>query len=537
MRKQLTPPNPAPAQPVRAPLWLVALAAAGAIANPQAPQVANGQASFVQNGATLTITNSPGTIINWQSFGINRGELTRFVQQSAASTVLNRVVGNDASQILGSLQSNGRVFLINPNGIVFGQGSQVDVAGLVVSSLRLGDADFLAGRLRFTDTPGAGAVRTQGAIRTGAGGEVLLVAPQVENSGLIQAPDGKILLAAGRSVEVADLDKPGIRVEISNSTEQATNLGTLIARHVSIYGALVRNSGTIQANTAVLGEGGSVSLRARQAVLVEPGSLIEAKGPSGGTVLIQSDEGEARVQGTVSVRGELPLASALAPVATAPAGPAVARPSPVTPVLGAEEAAAPRAPVATPAPGQHNSAAPAPSTLAASAVHTPARPQPEPARPEPQSPALPPGAPGSGLGIGGNIRISGRSTMIGEGTVLDASGTLGGGEILVGGGWQGLNPNIINSQITYLAGNAQLFASAELRGNGGLVVVWANDTARVYGQIAARKHRRESAEVFLNLARRRADREDGLDSPLDKAAQGRVGAALVQAAHDQQDFF
>ena len=75
------------------------------------------------------------------------------------SAVLNRVgAGQSASSILGSLQSNGRVFLINPNGIVFGAGSQVNVAGLVASTLNLSDADFLAGRMRFTDGLGKAVV-------------------------------------------------------------------------------------------------------------------------------------------------------------------------------------------------------------------------------------------------------------------------------------------------------------------------------------------------------------------------------------------
>ena len=139
---------------------LTATAAGSLMANPQAPLVVQGQASFQKNGNALTVTNTPGTIINWQQFNIDRGELTRFVQQSASSQVLNRVVGVDPSVILGTLQSNGRVFLVNPNGIVFGAGSQVDVAGLVASTLRLSNDDFNNGRLRFTDTPGAGGIST-----------------------------------------------------------------------------------------------------------------------------------------------------------------------------------------------------------------------------------------------------------------------------------------------------------------------------------------------------------------------------------------
>ena len=97
--------------------------------------------------------------LNWRSFSIAKDETTRFIQQSAASTVLNRVTGVDPSQILGVLQSNGRVFLINPNGIVFGAGAQIDTAGLVASTLNLSNQDFLAGRLRFTES-GCGAART-----------------------------------------------------------------------------------------------------------------------------------------------------------------------------------------------------------------------------------------------------------------------------------------------------------------------------------------------------------------------------------------
>src|SRR5271170_458240 len=109
-------------------------------ANPVHPTVVNGQASFNSSGKSLTITNTPGSIINWQGFSIGVGEITSFVQQSASSAVLNRVTGIDPSIILGTLQSNGRVFLINPNGVLFGAGSQINVAGLVASTLNLTNA-------------------------------------------------------------------------------------------------------------------------------------------------------------------------------------------------------------------------------------------------------------------------------------------------------------------------------------------------------------------------------------------------------------
>lgn len=101
---------------------------ASAVANPTGPTVINGTAGFATAGGALTVTNSRNAIVNWQGFSIGASELTRFVQQSARSAVLNRVVGLDSSAILGTLSSNGRVFLVNPNGILFGAGSRIDVA-------------------------------------------------------------------------------------------------------------------------------------------------------------------------------------------------------------------------------------------------------------------------------------------------------------------------------------------------------------------------------------------------------------------------
>ena len=162
--------------------YLAGPAVQSAQAAPALPQVVNGQATFNQQGNVFSITNTPGAIINWQSFNIGAGEVTRFIQQSSDSAVLNRIVGQDPSKILGALQSNGKVFLINPNGILFGQGSRVDVNGLVASTLNLSDADFLAGKKNFQAGAGASAgrsaVRNDGAITTPAGGKVYLIAAQ-----------------------------------------------------------------------------------------------------------------------------------------------------------------------------------------------------------------------------------------------------------------------------------------------------------------------------------------------------------------------
>ncbi|MEW6313419.1 MAG: filamentous hemagglutinin N-terminal domain-containing protein [Pseudomonadota bacterium] len=262
-------------------------------ANPTGASVVNGQVDISQQGNVLSITNSPGAIINWQSFSIGANELTRFIQQSASSSVLNRVVGQDPSSILGALQSNGRVFLINPNGVLFGQGAVVDVAGLIVSTLNLSDADFLAGRLNFGGVSGAGDVINQGSITTPTGGRIYLVAPNVENSGIITSPQGDVILAAGNSVELVDSVNPALRVMMTAPEGRALNLGQIVAQsgRAGIYAGLIHQGGTVSADTAVIGENGQIVFKASRNITLDTGSVTSASGAAGGV----RDGGEVRI--------------------------------------------------------------------------------------------------------------------------------------------------------------------------------------------------------------------------------------------------
>ncbi|MDP1610199.1 MAG: MBG domain-containing protein [Sulfuritalea sp.] len=260
---------------------VAALFAQQAMALPAGVQIGHGSASIAQNGNALTITNSPGAILNWQGFSIGASETVRFIQQSAQSAVLNRVVGQSPSAILGSLQSNGRVFLVNPNGIVFGQGARIDVAGLVASSLNITDADFLAGKHNYLGSASSGAVGNQGNIATTDGGLVYLIAPDVNNSGIVTAPNGDILLAAGHSVTIAPAAEPDVRVRIAAPANgEAVNVGQLIARSgaVGIHGVNVTQGGTIDASTAVAGANGRIYLKAEKTLLAKAGSTTLADG-------------------------------------------------------------------------------------------------------------------------------------------------------------------------------------------------------------------------------------------------------------------
>lgn len=281
------------------PLMIAAcFSAADVNANPVGPQIVNGQVGITNSGNTLSITNTPGSIINWQSFSINPGEITRFIQQNPDSSVLNRIAGQDPSQILGTLQSNGRVFLINPNGILFGAGAKVDVNRLVASTLNLTNEDFLAGKMNFLAGSTAGNLQNQGEITTPSGGQVYLIASNVENTGIITSPKGNVVLAAGHTVKLVDSADPDLHVVISAPDNQALNLGQIIAQGgtTGIYGALVRQRGIVNADSAVVGENGKIVFKASKETILDAGSQTTAFSAGAG--------GEIHVLGnTVVVQG------------------------------------------------------------------------------------------------------------------------------------------------------------------------------------------------------------------------------------------
>jgi filamentous hemagglutinin family protein len=265
---------------------LVAACYGGAQAAPVNPTVVAGQASFNFQGKTYSITNTPNAIINWQGFSLGADEVARFIQQSADSKVLNRITGQDPSVILGALQSNGKVFLINPNGVLFGAGSRVDVNGLVASSLAISNADFLAGKNNFAGAADAGKVVNQGAITTPGGGQIYLIAPAVENSGIISSPNGDVVLAAGHSVQLFDARDPNVQVVVSSPADRALNLGSIVARggRIGVYGALVSQRGTINADSAVMGANGKIVLKSSRTTLLEAGSSTSARGTADGNL-------------------------------------------------------------------------------------------------------------------------------------------------------------------------------------------------------------------------------------------------------------
>ena len=267
------------------PLWLQA-APPASNALPTGLQVTAGQASVLTQGNQMTVRNSNGAILNWNSFNIGAAAGVYFDQANAASKVLNRVTGQDPTQIFGSLASNGQVWLLNPNGVLFGQGARVDVAGLVTSTLRLNDSDFLNSRYRFAGDAGSTAtVRNEGSIQSAHGGQVLLLGAKVENTGRVEAPGGNVTLASARSVELVDTGLPNLAVRVDVPEGEVLNMGRLVADggSVDVFGAIVNQQGLVQADTLAVDAQGRITLKASDTLMLGTGSLTQARGTSAGS--------------------------------------------------------------------------------------------------------------------------------------------------------------------------------------------------------------------------------------------------------------
>jgi filamentous hemagglutinin family protein len=276
---------------------LAILGAAGAMAFGYAPgadalptdgAVVAGAASITTGKTALTVNqSSQNAVINWQSFSIGQNEAVTFVQPSSNSVALNRVLGTDPSTILGVLTANGQVFLLNPNGVLFAKGAQVNVAGLVASTLGISNANFMAGNYQFSGSSTA-TVLNKGAINAGSGGYVALLGADVSNEGVITARLGTVALAAGSALT---LDVAGDGLLNVTIDQGAVN-------------ALAKNGGLIKAN------GGQVVMTAQAAgqllkTVVNNTGVIEAQSVEShnGVIKLVGDNGDVQVSGALDASG------------------------------------------------------------------------------------------------------------------------------------------------------------------------------------------------------------------------------------------
>ncbi|EAO5528018.1 filamentous hemagglutinin N-terminal domain-containing protein, partial [Salmonella enterica subsp. enterica serovar Hvittingfoss] len=296
-----------------------------ALANPALPtggQVVAGSGSISSSGSQMTVQqNSQNMVASWNTFDIGKNNTVQFVQPGSSAVALNRVTGGRESQIMGTLKANGQVMLINPAGVMFGQGAQVNTAGLVASTKNISNADFMKGNYTLSGAGASGAqIVNQGSLSTTPGGYIVLAADRVSNSGSIRTPGGKTVLAAAERVSL-QLDNGGLTsVTVNGSVVNALveNRGLLSATDGQVYltargkdmllNTVVNNSGTVDASglsaaggvirldggdggvvnqsgrllaDSGVGKGGSITLEG-QNIHLAAGSQTSATGKTGG---------------------------------------------------------------------------------------------------------------------------------------------------------------------------------------------------------------------------------------------------------------
>lgn len=281
---------------------LAGLYTARVAALPEGPDVRFGNARFdLQASGVLDITNSTKAIIDWQAFSTRRGDVVRFIQPGSSSSVLNRVTGQDPSSLLGQITSNGRVYLINPNGIVFGEGSVVDTRGFLASTLAISPRDFMRNDFLFVQQ-GQGQIKNQGLIQARADGNVILLAPQIENQGQILTESGRILLATGEKLTLSSLDDPEIRFEIQAASHQVINLGELrTGGAVEVFTGSLINRGSMEAQGVSRDQQGRIVLSAQHDLTLSADSRLTVTSPGGGPLRLESLDGTIRVGGSITV--------------------------------------------------------------------------------------------------------------------------------------------------------------------------------------------------------------------------------------------
>ncbi|HUW20524.1 MAG TPA: filamentous hemagglutinin N-terminal domain-containing protein, partial [Sedimentisphaerales bacterium] len=310
-----------------------------ALAGPENPQVVNGQVSFEQSGYNTTITASDKSIINYSGFDIARPEIVRFIQPGSQASVLNRILSANPTHIDGTLLANGRVFFINPAGVYFGSTALVNVNQLVASALDISNSDFVNGRLNFIG--GKGSVVNAGTIFAE---KVSLIGKQIANSGSINCAAGYVVLAAGDRVflgevgsnvvleiDAPSLSEPAAPVDpgpgvLNEGTIEAPGGKIVLAAAGDIYSQAISNVGTLSASVQT-GDAGEVKLVATEGTVTNSGRIeATSNDGKGGTVEVLGDRvglleaaeidvsgstggGEVLIGGDYQGSGDIPTAS------------------------------------------------------------------------------------------------------------------------------------------------------------------------------------------------------------------------------------
>ena len=259
---------------------------------PTGGHIVSGTGHISQSGDTTDIVQtSPDLFLSWLSFNVGSQDTVNFVQPSSSAIAVNRILGSNGSEILGHLNANGEVWLVNPNGIVFGQGAEVNVGGLIASTL---DDVTLSGTTASFSGSGTGSIVNAGTINAANGGYVALLGNHVGNEGTITARLGTVALGAGSAATLTFSGAGLVRMQVNESTLStlAENGGVIEAdggtvimsagAKDALLASVVNNTGVIEARTVENHDGTIELLGGMTAGTVNVGGTIDASAPEGG---------------------------------------------------------------------------------------------------------------------------------------------------------------------------------------------------------------------------------------------------------------
>ncbi|MDI9409395.1 MAG: filamentous hemagglutinin N-terminal domain-containing protein, partial [Candidatus Pacebacteria bacterium] len=281
------------------------LANHNAKAAPTGGNVVGGNASITVAGTATNINQTTArAAIDWHSFSVAANESVNFTVPNGGAT-LNRVTGGSQSLIQGSISSNGTLYLVNPNGLVFAVGSSVSAKNFIASTSNIDPTEFMRGdHITFGTSNKNARISLNGTITVADRGIVGIFAPQVANAGIITANLGSVTLAGVQSSTIDFTGDGLINFELGTSTEHkdesllASNKGIIAAAggHVTLtaeganelFNAVVEHSGSINVNS-LTAQGGTVTIKANKGNIINSGTIQASGTQGGGNVMVFAD--------------------------------------------------------------------------------------------------------------------------------------------------------------------------------------------------------------------------------------------------------
>lgn len=386
------------------------------VANPQGASVVHGKVDIVENGSTLNVTShKKRAVIDWKQFNIAKGELTKFSQLDKSSAILNRVTGGDPSKILGAIQSNGKVFLINPNGIIFGADSCINTSAFLASTHQISLEQFLNSKEFTFAGDSKEAIINYGTINA-SGGDVYLIGRVVENHGTISAPDGTVGIGVGQEILLKPDSDEHIFIKVASVASDKLENG-------------LTNTGYINALKVELKVDGQPYARA-----IQQNGVVNALGvkEQNGRVFLVAEGGLTSVAGSIS---------------------------------------------------------------ASNANQT-----------------------------GGEVQILGEHVQIDSTARINVAGRNGGGSALIGGDYMGKNEQVYNSTVTEISPGALVEAQAIESGDGGKVIVWADQVNNFGGTVNAKGGQLSGNGGFVEVSGKLLSYQGTVDT---RAHSGKTGTLLL----------